>query len=261
MRVPRGGCGWSATPGGDDDARRNALATALGSGPTWVALLGAVGLGSVRSAAITAASLIYQNKQNNEREVTRRQDEAAEREKDREAEARARLESRLAAREDHWRDKRLEAAKEFLDCSEGALLGYLYLQTIQLLNSAGLPDPPFTDEQRQHAEEEVQRVDGEMRTALYEVLLLGGDESRSLAHDMATLVKDVLGRADLEPDEEEAEVVPPDEVDPEDENYDEAAIERVGVEIEVIGDAMDRYHDLASKYRRAVRAELGTRDN
>lgn len=58
-------------------------AAAVESTPTWLAVVGAVGVGTVLSSAITAGSLMLQNRWNAEREDKRRADDALERQRDR----------------------------------------------------------------------------------------------------------------------------------------------------------------------------------
>lgn len=69
------------------------------TGPTWLAVVGAIGLGSVISALITAGSLIYQNKRNAERDAQRRAEDATERRREREHAAKEAEKEREHARQ------------------------------------------------------------------------------------------------------------------------------------------------------------------
>lgn len=107
--------------------------------PTWLAVFGAIGVGAIVNALITALSLIYQNKRNGEREDRRRAEDATERQRDREAEANARAVERRQVLDDHWRDERRSAHVELL----AALFeGHAFL----IRSAADAIEPPPTDD-------------------------------------------------------------------------------------------------------------------
>jgi hypothetical protein len=144
----------------------------------------------------------------------------------------------------------LDAATEFLDCSEGALLSYVFLLTVQGIRAVKLPDAPYSEEDEEHARSEISRVTNEMRTAYYQVLLVGGNESRGLAEEMANLVNEAVNPSSIMADEDAEPAPDPDH---------QLAV--VAEATDAAGKAMERYHELGTLYRRAVRVELGTRDD
>ncbi|KRA30970.1 MULTISPECIES: hypothetical protein [unclassified Nocardioides] len=85
------------------------------AGTPWLALLSAVGLGSVLSALITGSFLLAQSRRQEARDDTRLTNEAKARVEDREA-------ARHYALEDHWRDARYDAHRKILRACQRLLV-------------------------------------------------------------------------------------------------------------------------------------------
>lgn len=127
-----------ARPGAPRSIRRVLLlAAAEPSGTPWLALLGAVGLGSVLSALITGSFLLAQSRRQDAREDKRLTDEAKARVGDREA-------ARRFALEDHWRDARYDAHLKILRACQRLLVAAEWgdddLEACQTVLWAALPD-------------------------------------------------------------------------------------------------------------------------
>lgn len=70
--------------------------------------------------AVTAVALVWQNRENNKRDDRRRADDAAERERERQASAAREANARRHSIRDHWREERKEAHAAYLATIESA---------------------------------------------------------------------------------------------------------------------------------------------
>lgn len=123
-------------------------------------------------SGVTVVGLIWQLRMTNAATAQQRQEEVAERERDRQAEQAAREAERRHALDDHWRSERARSHSEFIASLGQALMQVTtYLENVRVNGEGEIVEGDHTKGMSREFEDALRRI-------MADVNIYGGEESR-----------------------------------------------------------------------------------